>query len=296
VSDDGAWSLVVIAMFGNPFSPAYARARERGEDFDPLAFSTLNVALYGPGLAKRWCLTERALGSRDRDADGATFGRSSMRWQDGALVVELDERTSPTGRRVRGRAVFHPECHPAGPVALDDDAAHLWWPVAPDGALEVELDEPRVSFRSRGYHDANAGGAPLESAFAGWTWSRAHAGGRTIITYDTQTRDGRARLHALQVERDGGVVLLPGVRRTPLDTTVWGIRRHAHCDDDGRAGASVVRSLEDTPFYARALVRTRLAGAPATAMLETLSADRLRRAWVRFLLQFRMSRGSAWDR
>jgi carotenoid 1,2-hydratase len=50
----------------------------------------------------------------------------------------------------------------------------------------------------------------------------------------------------------------------------------------------VVRTLDDGPCYARSLVRTRVLGRDVTAMHEVLSGDRLRRAWVRFLLGFRI--------
>ena len=49
VSFDGAFAIVVIALVGNPFSPAYARARVRTCEVSPLTYSAMNVALYGPG-------------------------------------------------------------------------------------------------------------------------------------------------------------------------------------------------------------------------------------------------------
>jgi carotenoid 1,2-hydratase len=66
------------------------------------------------------------------------------------------------------------------------------------------------------------------------------------------------------------------------------LERQVRADEGQRP--RLVRSLEDGPFYARALVETRLAGLPALAMHETLAAERLRRGWVRFLTAFRMRR------
>lgn len=297
VSDDGAWAIVVIAMIGNPFSPGYARARAKGVASDPLTYSTMNVALYGPARCRRWCLTERAIAPSDRGAHGVAMGASWMRWEHGALVVDLDERTSPTRRRVRGRVVLRPETEPDAAVALDGAREHLWWPVAPRGALEVTLEEPRVRFRGLGYHDANAGKTPLEETFDCWTWSRAHAAdGCTLITYATTDRADVTRSHALEVDRRGGIAPIARLTAAPLGRTAWGIARDAHADVGVRP--TVVRSLEDTPFYARSLIATHLKGEPVTAMLETLSADRLRARWVRFLVGFRMGRArdDAWVR
>jgi carotenoid 1,2-hydratase len=51
-----------------------------------------------------------------------------------------------------------------------------------------------------------------------------------------------------------------------------------------------VRTLEDGPFYARALIETQVEGRPVVAMHETLAAHRLRRGIVRILTEFRMRR------
>ena len=55
-------------------------------------------------------------------------------------------------------------------------------------------------------------------------------------------------------------------------------------------GATVLRTLEDAPFYARSVVKTHLLGRPVTAMHESLCLDRFSRQWVRVLLPFRMPR------
>jgi carotenoid 1,2-hydratase len=52
----------------------------------------------------------------------------------------------------------------------------------------------------------------------------------------------------------------------------------------------VVRTLVDAPFYARALLSTRIAGQAVTAVHESLNLDRFRSRWVQSLLPFRMPR------
>jgi carotenoid 1,2-hydratase len=54
--------------------------------------------------------------------------------------------------------------------------------------------------------------------------------------------------------------------------------------------ARVVETLEDTPFYARSLVETRLAGETATCVHESLSLDRFDSRIVQLMLPFRMPR------
>jgi len=56
------------------------------------------------------------------------------------------------------------------------------------------------------------------------------------------------------------------------------------------AAPQVVRTLEDTPFYARSVVRTQLCGQTVEAMHETLSATRFASPMVQALLPFRMPR------
>jgi len=52
----------------------------------------------------------------------------------------------------------------------------------------------------------------------------------------------------------------------------------------------VLRTYEDTPFYARSLLATEHDGLPATAMHESLDLDRFASRWVQCLLPFRMPR------
>jgi carotenoid 1,2-hydratase len=54
--------------------------------------------------------------------------------------------------------------------------------------------------------------------------------------------------------------------------------------------AGLAQTLEDTPFYARSLVRAKLAGQPAFGVHETLSAERFATPWVQAMLPFRMPR------
>ncbi len=284
MSDDGASAIVVIALVGNPFSPAYARARQRGAA-PAEAYCSMNVALYGKG-ASAWSLAERRVNAGDRDAAGVTIGASSMRWEADRLVVDIDERTTPTGRPLRGRVVLHPEALPALEHVIDERGEHRWWPVAPLARIEVDFREPGARFSGHGYHDVNAGDVPLESTFERWDWARARADDGALLIYDVSCSSGVDRSLALKVSPSGAAEQLDGVSRAPLRRTVWGLERRVPVDEghEGRA----VQSLEDGPFYARSLIETRIGGRRVLAMHEALAADRLRRGWVRFLASFRM--------
>jgi carotenoid 1,2-hydratase len=58
--------------------------------------------------------------------------------------------------------------------------------------------------------------------------------------------------------------------------------------DDG--AAVIARTFEDTPFYARSLARTSLAGESLACIHESLSLDRFANPLVKLMLPFRMPR------
>lgn len=287
MSDDGRLAIVVIALLGNPFSPWYARARRRGiASADPLAFSSMNVALYARG-ASAWTLLERTVLPGARSASGMQIGRSTIQWVGDRLEIDIDERTTPLRFPLRGRVTLRPEILTETEITLDPLEEHRWWPVAPLARIEVDFAKPGVRFSGHGYHDANAGSVPLEATFARWSWSRARAHGRAYVTYDVRTPAGERSL-AVAIGGDGRLEPMPGSSTwsTSLGHTRWQIERRARVDVWQKA--SLVRSLEDGPFYARALVDTTLGGKPVLAMHETLDAERLKRRWVRHFTRYRM--------
>jgi carotenoid 1,2-hydratase len=66
------------------------------------------------------------------------------------------------------------------------------------------------------------------------------------------------------------------------------VRRLTRADAGHRA--AVAQTLEDTPFYARSLVTTHLAGQPVQAVHESLALDRFANPIVQAMLPFRMPR------
>lgn len=281
MSDDGAHAIVVIAMLGNVFSSRYARARAQDRFADPLGFCTMNVALYGRGAA--WSLTERGRGAVTMRPDALAIGPSSMAWEGDDLVVRIEERGAPIGGRVAGTVRVRPRVRTHEEIALDGEGAHRWRPLAPLADVEVKMDAPSLRWSGRGYVDSNDGDASLESAFDEWTWSRASlSGDRVAIAYRATLRGGR--------QIDASRMIAPSGRTSPMATTTWSALPATawRLPRTAPLGASrLVRTLEDTPFYARSLVESRVAGERAIAVHETVSLRRFAAPWVQFLLPFR---------
>jgi carotenoid 1,2-hydratase len=274
----------VIAFRGSVFSPTYFHARNHRIDHDPDEFSGINVVLYRPG-GDRWVFTEPSPRDVTRQADTFRVAGSRLRWRDGVLVIDIDERTALTGARVRGQVRLFPEA--AGePVALDPNARHLWVPVAPRARIEVALSEPDVHFTGSGYHDSNYGRQPLEACFTGWSWSRAETAHGAAIVYDVDLGD-RTVEHGFSFLAGGRIEPWDPGQHGALPRTRWGLPRTTRSEGP----TSLVRTLEDTPFYSRSLVRTEVDGQPALAVHEGLSLRRFCHPVVQWMLPFRLRRG-----
>jgi carotenoid 1,2-hydratase len=274
-------------MVGSVFSPYYAWSRRRGNP-DPLDHCALNVALYGKA-GKRWTMTERGRKGLRREAARLDIGPSHLTWDGTALTIDVDEITAPIPSRVRGRIRVIPAAVNPRDFKLDLAGRHTWWPIAPISRVEVDLDRPALRWSGPGYLDSNRGEEPLEDAFECWDWSRANTLKGTTMLYDVTARHGTGASLALRFNASGEVEEFPPPPRVRLPTTgVWRIKRGTQCEPGHRA--RVVETLEDTPFYARSLVETRLLGETATCVHESLSLDRFASAWVQMLLPFRMPR------
>ena len=294
MSDDGHHGITLIAFVGSVFSPYYAWARRKGPA-EAENFCAVNVALYTPGKG-RWALTERGSGALERSATHLRVGPSGLHWDGQTLEIEINEWSSPLPRRVRGRIRVKPHALQARAHALDTRALHHWHPLAPCSRVEVSFTEPGLRWSGEGYLDMNWGDEPLERGFTAWDWSRAPLrDGRTAVLYDRAERaaaDQRKTL-ALLLDPQGGLETFEPPPRTRLATTpVWRVPRTVQRDPD--SDGRVVRTLEDTPFYSRSMIRSRLLGEDVQAMHESLLLTRFEQTWVQALLPFRMPRITRW--
>jgi len=264
------------------FSPYYAWDTSR----NPFEHCALNVVLYGS--RGRFAMTERGSGQLARDARSIAIGPSSMEWDGTTLTVRIDERCAPIPRRLRGTVRLRPEGITASPFTLDADGLHRWWPMAPCSRVEVALEEPSLSWTGTGYFDTNDGDGALEDGFSHWTWCRADLASGAAILYDVHRRDGSGQNLSLRFAPDGSRrEIRPPLAASLPKTRLWRMPRSTR-SDDGRAG--IVRTFEDTPFYARSLLSSRLDGEPVQAVHESLSLERFRNPLVRLMLPFRMPR------
>lgn len=278
----------MIAFVGSVFSPYYRRAQRAGRA-RPDDHCAVNVCLYGPG-ANRWAMTERGHLDVRRSRQRFEVGPSAVEWRGDALEIRVDEVATPLPRRVRGTIRVWPQALAGGVHALDAAGRHRWGPIAPRARVEVALDRPGLRWSGHGYLDSNEGDEPIDAGFTTWDWMRAPlADGGSAVVYDVHGRAGQAdRLLGLRFDAHGASEPLALPARRPLAPTGWRIARAVRCDDT--ALPSVERTLEDTPFYARSLVRTQLGGQSVEAVHETLSATRFASPWVQALLPWRMPR------
>ena len=286
LSADGTQGITLIAFIGSVFSPYYAWARRRAPA-DPTNHCALNVALYRPGRG-RWTMTERGRTKLARDAATLAIGPSALVWDGTTLTITIDERSAPLPSRVRGTVRVRPDALTARAFALDASGQHRWRPIAACSTIEVDLQEPGVRWSGPAYFDFNAGEAPLETGFRYWDWSRARVPGGTAILYDVTRKSGETFSLAMHLDRTGTVTELPCPDAAILPKTRWRLPRTTRADPDHRP--RVLRTFEDTPFYARSLVASELGGRPVTAIHESLSLDRFRAPWVQAMLPFRMPR------
>jgi carotenoid 1,2-hydratase len=279
----------VIAFVGSVFSPTYFRARRRRLDADPVAHCGFNVVVHGP-RATAWAFSEYRGTDVFRGADELGLGRNRIRRDADGLHVSFDERTSPWGRPLRGRIRLQAGGWRDEQYPLDAAGRHVWWPVAPQARILVELDAPALRFEGTGYHDSNRGIEPLEQTLRGWNWSRSTDGRTTSLLYDVTPRSGDATRIGVRYGRDGIDPVDPRFE-TALGRSRWGLPRSTRTDQPD--GARLLRTLVDTPFYARSLIASVGGAAPIRGVHEIVDLERFGRTSTQLMLPFR-TRGARW--
>jgi carotenoid 1,2-hydratase len=267
------------------FSPYYALARRFG-DGDPLNHCALNVALYGRS-SKLWALTERTRKDLTRDKSTLHIGPSALHWNGDTLTVEIDEVTAPFPSRIKGKVSVH--AHALADLAfnLGEGGRHSWHPIAPCAHIDVTLDRPQLRWSGQAYLDCNFGDEPLEAAFVEWDWGRAQSGDDTLVLYDIAPRDGDPLSLALRFDPRGGIATSEAPPRANLPQSFWRVARKARSAD---GAPRLLKTLEDTPFYARSLVGATIGGKSTLFVHESLSLNRVANPIVRAMLPFRMPR------
>lgn len=285
LSDEGGYGLTIIAFIGSVFSPYYNKS---GRDH-PGDHCALNVALYGPRKA-RWAMTEHGENLVSRESRMFSIGKSSISWEGDGLLIDIDEVSTPLNRPIKGQVRIKTASLGQATFFIDDRGKHRWRPLSPISRVEVDLQAPDLQWTGSGYVDFNQGEEPLEDAFSFWDWSRTIISEeRAAILYNTDMMNGASCEAAIVVEKDGSVTTVAAPPAAGLPSTmVWRIPRRTRSEAGSRA--RIVKTLEDTPFYSRSIIKTRLFGEDHIGIHESLSGPRLKTSWVQFLLTYRMPR------
>ncbi len=286
MSEDGLFAVTIIAFIGSVFSPYYAWSGRK----DPLSHCALNVALYGP-RGGAWTMTERSRRRVKIAERRLDIGHSALTWSADGLTIHINETAAPMPTRVCGAVTVKPLSGNDRTFLIDQHGRHRWRPIAPVALVSVDLDQPNTRWSGRGYLDTNDGDEALEDAFREWTWTRLHGSDRdAVILYDTTPRIGDPQRLAMRIDQGGLVeeIAPPPVLKGNA-TAIWRIPRSLHADA-GAAAPIILKTLEDTPFYSRSLIETTVLGERMSGVHESFDGDRLRSAWVKALLPFRMPR------
>lgn len=236
-------------------------------------------------------MTERGRDSVSRGPDHLAVGDSLLHWKGDRLEIDIEEQAIwlgvPFHPPVRGKVVIEPEMWSGQRFALDPAGRHHWQAFAPRARIRVEMERPGVSWSGTGYLDGNQGSEALEEGFADWQWSRAHLGEEAAVLYEGVRRDGSSFASALRFDAHGHGQEEPLPMGAPLPATRWLMGRRTRAD---RGHARVVGTWEDSPFYARSAVASRLFGREVLAVHESLSLDRFRSPIVQWMLPYKMPR------
>lgn len=233
-------------------------------------------------------MTERPRVDLERSDAVLRIGPSRAILRDGRLTLDIDERTVPVPSRIQGTITVDVGTMSYAPVALDAAERHIWQPLAPRTRVTVDLASPRLRWSGDAYVDRNYGSEPLEAAFTSWEWSRGHIGDDALVVYDVLRRDQTRFCLSRRFLPDGKSEAFEAPTGIALPSTLWRIARSMRSGAD--QAPRVLRTLEDTPFYARSLVETTLAGRRLACIHESLSLERVANPIVRLMLPFRMPR------
>ncbi|MCU0831648.1 MAG: carotenoid 1,2-hydratase [Rhizobiaceae bacterium] len=293
LSDCGRYGVAVIAFVGSVFSPYYAWSGRR----DPDNHVCINVALYTPS-GHFWTMTERGRADAFHGEHRFQVGPSGLEWDGRELVIRFDEIAVPKPpfqllpKRIAGTIRFVPDAITDQVYDIDAKGRHRWWPTGPSGRMTMRMaDGTGPDWDGHGYMDSNWGTEPLEDGFERWDWARATtADGGALIIYDSERLDGSTDILAIRIGTDGVTRRIAAPEKTRLPRAFWGVARYGHHDAGEKP--TLVKTLEDGPFYTRSVIDTVIDGERIALMHEGLSGARFGLPIVKLMLPFRMPRNA----
>jgi carotenoid 1,2-hydratase len=288
LSDDGSRAVSVIGFIGSVFSPWYRWSGRKC----PQNHVCINVATYGPG--GRFTMTDRGTPALRQTASRLEVGPSMMRWENGQLIIEIDEISSPPLiNRIRGQIRVIPSAITGVELALDPRRDHIWRPFAPVARIEVDIDRPGWQWAGHGYFDANFGTRALEQDFTYWTWGRYPTPDGATCFYDATRMDGSELAAGFAFEPDGSAKEIPLPQKTKMKRSLWAVARETRADAGYQP--QQVKNMLDAPFYSRSAVKTRLDGVETVGVHEALDLKRFRNPLLKPMLAVRVPRRRNWS-
>lgn len=282
VSDCGTRALSVIGFVGSVFSPWYRWSGRR----EPENHVCLNVVTYGPG--GRFTMTDRGRRSLHRTATEFRVGPSRMVWENGQLVIEVDEWSFwPLVSRVQGRIVLTPSALADLELPLSPDGAHAWRPFAPVARVSVVLSQGH-RWQGHGYFDSNHGTAALEADFRYWTWGRFPLRDGAVCFYDAERADGSHLETAVRFDAEGRHTIIEPPPRARFRRSNWLVARETRADAGFRPRQTL--AMLDAPFYSRSVVETKVEGEVSRGVHEALDLRRFKGPWLMPMLATRVPR------
>lgn len=238
-------------------------------------------------------MTDRGTSALRQTRDALTVGPSEMRWENGALVIDINERTVPHCDVLSGQVVVTPDHLTHQELCLHDSGTHIWRPFAPSSKISVALNRPGWNWSGHGYFDANFGTEALEDDFSYWTWARYPTANGTTCFYDATRRDGSPDLEvAVAFGADGSVQQIDAPPKTRFRRSLWAVRRETRCDPD--AAPRQTKAMLDAPFYCRSVVETQINGVASQGVHEALDLDRYASPLLKPMLAVKVPRRRGW--
>ncbi len=239
-------------------------------------------------------MTDRGRDALRQTGSRLQVGPSMMRWDGDALVIEIDEVSSPPFiNRIRGEIRLTPTALTAVELPLTFDDAHIWRPFAPSARISVDIDRKGWQWQGEGYFDANFGTRALEEDFSYWTWGRFPTDEGATCFYDAQRRDGSELAAGFAFDQNGSARQITLPPKTPIRRSLWAVKRETR--SEGGFKPRQVLNMLDAPFYSRSAVRTKLGGKVTTGVHEALDLTRFRSPFLKPMLAVRVPRRRGWQ-
>lgn len=239
-------------------------------------------------------MTDRGRPALRQSRDQLTIGPSSMRWEEGRLIIEINEIGAlPMVSRVRGRITVTPSALTSVELPLTEDGSHIWRPFAPSCDIEVVLEARGWQWEGHGYFDANFGTRALEQDFASWTWGRFPLSDGSACFYDATRKDGTKLACGVHFDTAGVARMMDLPPPAPIRRSLWMLERSTRAD----AGYKVqeVLPMLDAPFYNRSAVRTKIHGEETVGVHEALDLGRYGSVLLKPMIALRVPRRRDWS-